>query len=389
MRIIIVGGGAIGSAIAYWLTRERRADVEVVVVERDPSYRTASSARSASSIRQQFSTPINIAIGRFGFDFIRRLGEHLEVDDDAPEVGLVQRGYLFLASSAGVDVLRRNHAVQQACGADAWLLDPDALVTRLPWLSMEGVAMASLGCSGEGWFDGYGLLWAFRRKAAAQGASYLATEAVAVDVEADRVRAIRLADGSVLPCDVFVNAAGPWAAKVGRMMGVHLPVHARRRSVFVIDCPSPLPGCPLVIDTSGFWLRPEGSYLICGMSPCEGEPDPDDLPLEPDHGLFEDRLWPALAHRIPALERLKLVSAWAGYYEVNSFDANGIVGPHPVITNAYFANGFSGHGIQQAPAVGRGIAEHVLEGRYSSLDLSPLGFERIVDGRPLREQNVI
>lgn len=388
-RVVIVGGGAIGSAVAYWLTRAGAGGPEVVVVERDPTYRQASSALSASSIRQQFSTSVNIAIGRFGIAFLRELHEHLAVDGEVPELGLHEGGYLYLASAEGAAVLCQNHALQRAQGADVALLGPQELVARFPWLSAEGVALASLGLSGEGWFDGYGLLRAFRRRAVAQGARFLADEVVAVRRRGAEVAAVELAQGGGLACDVLVNAAGPWSARLAAMMGASLPVEARRRCVFVLDCPEELPGCPLIIDPSGFWLRPEGRQFICGAPPRPGE-DLDGLPLdEVDHTLFEEVIWPALAHRVPAFERLKVTGSWAGYYEYNTVDQNGLVGPQPGLANVLVATGFSGHGIQQAPAVGRGIAELVLEGSYRSLDLSDLAPSRIGQGRPLPERNVI
>lgn len=377
-----------GSAVAYWLTADPAFDGEVVVVERDPTYREASSALSASSIRQQFSTPVNIAIGRFGIGFLREMERHLAVDGDHPHIGLVEPGYLFLASPAGAEILRANHQVQTEHGADVALLTPAELHERIPWLATDGIALASLGLSGEGWFDGYALLRAFRAKAIAQGARYVAAEATSLTRRCGRVAAVGLADGGDILCDAVVNAAGPWAARVAGMAGVDLPVRARCRSVFVLDCPEPLPGCPLVIDPSGFWLRPEGRYFITGAPPRPGE-DHDDLPLQPDHGLFEEVIWPALAARIPAFERLKVVNAWAGYYEYNTVDQNGIVGAHPEVGNLYLANGFSGHGIQQSPAVGRGIAELIVHGGYRTLDLSALGCERLIRGAPLIERNVI
>jgi FAD-dependent oxidoreductase domain-containing protein 1 len=388
-RIVIIGGGAIGSSIAYWLTRDPACRAEVLVLERDPTYRAASSALSASGIRQQFSTAVNIEIGRFGVAFLRTLGEHLAVEGETPDIGLVEPGYLYLASPAGVPVLEANHRLQRAHGADVTLLTPEDLAARFPWLSADGIAMASLGRTGEGWFDGYALMCAFRRKAIAQGARYVPAEATGARVAAGRVQAVTLADGSERACDVLVNAAGPWAHRVAAMLGFDLPVRARCRSVFVIDCPDPLPGCPLVIDPSGVWLRPEGRHFITGTSPPPGTPDPDDPPLAVDHALFDEVIWPTIAHRIPAFERLKVVGSWAGYYEYNTFDRNGILGAHPALTNAWFANGFSGHGIQQSPAVGRGLAELILHGQYRTLDLSPLGFARILENRPLVERNVI
>lgn len=387
-RVVIVGGGAIGSAVAYWLSADPAFAGEVVVLERDPTYARASSALSASSIRQQFSTPVNIAIGQFGIGFLRDVAHTLAVGGETPALGLTERGYLYLATAAGAEALKANHALQTAHGAEVALLTPDELAARLPWLALDGIALGSLGLAGEGWFDGYGLLQALRRKAIAQGARYLAAELTDLVRAGGRITAARLADGSELACTALVNAAGPWAARVAAMAGIELPVRARARSVFVLECPEALPGCPLLIDPSGFWLRPEGQRFIAGAPPAAAE-DADDRPLEPDHALFEEVIWPALAARVPAFERLRVAGAWAGYYEMNLFDRNGIVGAHPEIANLYLANGFSGHGIQQAPAVGRGIAELIVDGAYRTLDLTPLDPSRLAAGRPLIERNVI
>lgn len=389
--IAIIGGGAIGSAIAFFLT-QMAPQQRVVVVERDPSYAQASSALSASSIRQQFSSPINIAISQFGIEFLRTIGTRLQVHGEQPDIGLVEAGYLYLASPAGDTVLRDNHAVQRGMGADVALLTPDALSERFPWLCTDGVTLGSLGLSAEGWFDGYSLLQALRRKAVAQGVRYVQAEAVGVDTQASggvqHIQALRLADGQRLECSAVVNAAGAWARPVAQWLGIDLPVFGKRRTVFHFTCPEALPGCPLLIDPSGIWLRPEGTGFIAGYAPPE-DADPDDAPLDPDHAAFEDHVWPTLAERIPAFEALRLRSTWAGYYEMNAFDHNAILGLHPACDNLYFANGFSGHGLQQCPAVGRGLAERILTGRWQTLDLEPLAFQRLLDNRPLLERNVI
>ena len=389
--IAIIGGGAIGSAIAYYLT-QMAPEQPVVVVERDPSYAQASSALSASSIRQQFSSPINIAISQFGIEFLRDIGARLQVHGEQPDIGMVEAGYLYLASPAGEAVLRDNHAVQRGMGADVALLAPDALRARFPWLSTDGVSLGSLGLSSEGWFDGYSLLQALRRKAQAQGVRYVQAEAVGVDTQASggvqHISALRLADGQRLECSAVVNAAGAWARPVAQWLGIDLPVFAKRRTVFHFSCPEALPHCPLLIDPSGIWLRPEGAGFIAGYAPAE-DADPDDAPLDPDHAAFENRVWPQLAARIPAFEALRLHSSWAGYYEMNAFDHNAILGLHPACDNLYFANGFSGHGLQQCPAVGRGLAELILTGRWQTLNLEPLAFQRLLDNRPLLERNVI
>jgi FAD-dependent oxidoreductase domain-containing protein 1 len=386
--VAIIGGGVIGSAIAYFLGRDPAFSGRVIVIERDPGYARASSALSASSIRQQFSTPENIRMSRFGFAFLREIGRHLSVDGEPVDVGLREGGYLYLSGPGQEAVLRENHAIQRAEAAEVALLGPDELRARFPWLALEGVSLGSLGLSGEGWFDGYGLMQAFRRKARALGAEYLGAEAAGLRILGRRVAAVRLGDGREIACGVLVNAAGPWARTVAAMAGVALPVEARRRCVFVFDARRRLERCPLLIDTTGIWFRPEGELFICGASPPEAE-DQDGLPLEVDHAQFDEVLWPALAARVPAFEAIKAVNAWAGYYEYNTFDQNAVLGPHPELANFLFANGFSGHGIQQAPAVGRALAELIVHGRYTSLDLSIFGYERIAAGRPVIERNVI
>jgi len=387
--IVIVGGGAIGSGIASFLVADPAFRGAVTVVERDPTYSQASSALSASSIRQQFSTPVNIELCRFGIEFLRTIGERLAVDGERPNVGLVENGYLFLASAEGSAALRENHALQRAHGVDVELLEADALRRRFGWLSTEGVACGAFGVRGEGWFDGYSLLQAFRRHARSRGVRYVHAQACGFDTEGARIVDVQLDNGERIAADAFVNAAGPWAADVAAWVGVDLPVRARRRCVFGFQCATPIVPCPLVIDPGGTWFRPEGrNRFICGTSP-DAANDPDGLPLDVEHALFEALLWPSLANRVPAFEALRPLEAWAGYYEYNTFDQNGIVGSHPHWANLFFANGFSGHGLQQAPAVGRAIAELLVHGRYVSLDLAPLRFERMAEQRPLVERNVV
>ncbi len=386
LRVVVIGGGAIGSAVAAHLTApelQRVRACTVTVVERDFSYARASSALSASSIRQQFSTTINIALSRYGIEVLRTM----------PEVGLHEGGYLYLASPAGEGVLRANHALQRTEAVDVALLPPEDLRARFPWLATEGLALGSLGLSGEGWFDGFSLLQAWRARARAQGARYVQAEVVGFGHEKGllslRIGRVQLSNGEHLEADVVVNAAGPWARQVAAWAGIDLPVRARRRTVFHVSCPTPLPGCPLLIDPSGIWLRPEGRGFITGFAPPEAQ-DADGLPLDqPELAAFEDFVWPTLAARIPAFEALRLERAWAGYYEMNTFDHNAIVGPHPACDNLLFANGFSGHGLQQSPAVGRGLAEWIVHGGYRTLDLSPLGWARVLAGQPLVERNVI
>jgi glycine/D-amino acid oxidase-like deaminating enzyme len=328
---------------------------------------------------------VNIAISQFGIAFLRELRQHLAVDGEVPELGLQEHGYLYLASDEGAAVLRENHAAQRGMGVDVALLEPAQLQARFPWLHTGDLALASLGLSGEGWFDGYGLLMAFKHKARSLGVRYLQASAAGFVQKGERVTAVKLDDGSELACDWAVNAAGAWARPLMTGTGLDLPVTGRKRCVFSFTSPAQTPHCPLVIDPSGLWFRAEGEAWICGLPPLQ---DDDDLPLEVDYQLF-DQAWPLLAQRVPGFEALRLQRAWAGYYEYNSYDQNALLGPHPGLPNLLLANGFSGHGLQQAPAVGRGLAEWIADGAYVSLDLSPLSVERLVRGERLLEKNVI
>lgn len=386
--VVIVGGGVIGSAIAYFLANDPAFGGTVAVIERDPTYRTASSALSASGIRQQYSTAINIAIGQFGIEFLRNAPVTLAVDGKPADIGLTEQGYLFLGDERSAELMRENNSLQRSHGVAVELLGANALCERFPWISSDGVALASLGLSGEGWYDGYTLLQAFRSKARSLGATYIQGNVVALYRSGTAVAAAVLDDGSRIACGTLVNAAGPRARAVATMAGIVLPVEARRRSVFVIDCRRQLPHCPLVIDTSGVWFRPEGRQFITGISPPEDQ-DPETFELEVDHAQFDEVVWPALARRVPAFEALKVTGSWAGHYEYNTFDQNGIVGPHPQIGNLYLANGFSGHGLQQSPAVGRALSEWIVYGACRTIDLSPLSVQKILENRPLIERNVV
>ena len=380
----------IGAATACFLARDH--GVAVTVLERDPSYRQASSALSASSIRQQFSTPINIALSLASIEFLRRIGDELAVDGEQPAIGLVEAGYLYLSDAEGEGNLRAKHALQRAHGAEIDLLDTAALRARWPWLATAGLALGAFGTRGEGWFDGPALHAAFRRKARTCGARFVHADAQAFDASGGNVHAVRDAQGRAHAADAVLIAAGAWSAPLTALLGLALPVSAKKRDVFVLDSPARLPGCPLIIDPSGVWLRPEGAGFIAGAPPRRmgNFIDPDDAPLDAiDHGLFDDVIWPTLAARIPAFVALRVRSAWAGYYEMNAFDHNGVVGAVPGWSNAFIACGFSGHGMQHAPALGQALATRIATGHDGALDLAALAPERLQRSARLIEHNVI
>ncbi len=386
--VVIAGGAVIGSSIAYHLAAEPGFSGRILVVERDFSYARAASSLSLSSIRQQFSSPINIRAGLAGFAFLKHAKEILAVDGDGPDIPLVENGYLYLASDAGAATLRENNAIQLREGADIALLQPDEARARFPFMNFEDVKLASLGLSGEGWFDCYQLMQAFRRKARSLGVAYREDSVVEVKSEGGRATTVKLASGTEIACGAFVDCAGAsGAARIARELGIALPVESRKRCVFVFEAKPLSERLPLVIDPSGVYFRPEGRHYLVGGPPPDPDPDTDDF--EVSWPQFEEILWPTLAARIPAFEELRLVRSWAGHYDLNVFDHNAIVGRAPGYDNVYLASGFSGHGAQQSPAVGHGLAELIVHGGYRTLDLSDFSYDRIAAGRPLRENNVI
>ena len=386
--VAIAGGGVMGSAVAYFLLSDPAFDGRVLVVERDPSYADCATTRSWGGIRQQFSTPENVRMSLYGAEFVKQAADVLAVDGEGPDLAFREHGYLFLAGKAGLPVLENNCRLQRALGASVTLLEPAEIGSRFPWLNVDGLAGAGFGLANEGWIDPNALLHGFRRKARALGASYVTDEVVGIEIAHDRVTGLRLRDGGPVACATLVNAAGPHAGALARLAGVDLPVSPRKRTTFVFDCREAIPKMPLTIDVSGVAVRPEGEQYIAIVSP-PPERDGDSDDLDPDHDLFETVIWPALAHRVPAFEAIRVTGAWAGHYDYNAFDQNAILGPHPRIAGLMFCNGFSGHGIQQSPAAGRAVAEAIVHGAYLSLDLSSLSFDRLLDGRRVREANVV
>ena len=385
--VVIVGGGIVGSSAAYFL-KKHGFEGTIALIERDTSYANGCTARSCGGIRQQFSTPENIRLSKFGLNILRHLKEEFGPDAD---VGFREQGYLILASESGKAILEENHAIQVENGADNVLLDSQGLAKQFPWLVTDGLALGCFGRSGEGWLDPYSLMSLFRKAAAARGVDIIHGEVTSVKKTGGRASSLALADGSEIACGMLVNAGGAGAGALARMSGIELPVGPRKRYVYVLDCPgasAALHKAPLTVDISGIYFRPEGQQFICGLSPEEAD-EPHEMNWDVDYSWFEERIWETLAARVPAFEAIKVVNAWVGHYDYNALDQNAVIGPHPEVSNFLFANGFSGHGLQQGPGAGNAIAELIIHGAYRTIDLERFGFERIRRKAPLFERNVI
>jgi len=378
-----------GSACAYFLHTNVDFRGSILVVEPDPSYREAASSRSASSIRLQFSTPVNIALSAFGMEFLRDAPRRLQHAGVSVDMGLVESSYLYLATDQGRTELEQCVALQRSASVPVTLHDRTALGARYPWLNTTDLAAGSDTARGEGWFDGHALLSALRAANEHGGVHYVRDRVMGLELGPDRrIGAAHLQQRGRIACRYAVNTTGTRSRELAATVGVDLPVFARKRNVFVFTCPVSIPRCLLVIDPSGLWFRPERDRFLCGPA---AEPDPEVPPddFDVDIALFESRAWPILAHRVPAFEAVRMTSAWAGHYDYNAFDQNAFVGPVPGIPNLLLASGFSGHGLQQAPGIGRGLAEYICFGQYRSIDLEALSYARFQAGVPLREFNVI
>jgi FAD-dependent oxidoreductase domain-containing protein 1 len=384
--VVIIGGAIVGSSIAYYL-REEGFSGSIALVERDPQFSHSATTLSCASIRQQFSIPENIRLSQFTLALFRRLEEEFGAGSD---IGFREKGYLILAGENGLPILKQNHAVQEAEGADIILEGPSALQKRFAWLSTDGIAAGAFGRTGEGWFDAHAMLMLFRKALRSRNVDFITAEVTAIDRVGDRTTTVLLDNGERLEAGIVVNAAGPNAGKVAAMAGLVLPIEPRKRSVFVFEARDRFDDMPLLVDPSGVYVRPEGAMYITGGAESEDdETAADTADFEPDWTLFEEVIWPTLAARIPAFEAIKPGRAWAGHYDFNTLDQNAVVGPHPEVGNFIFANGFSGHGLQQAPAVGKALAELIVHGGYRSVDCSAFGYSRVAEGRAFRELNVI
>ena len=387
--VVIVGGAVMGSSVAFWLS-SMAPDLRVLVAEQDPGYSKSSTAFSVASIRQQFTTEVNVRISRFGIKFIRNISEYLGQGAGIDSLGFKENGYLFLSGNdTSATEMRKACAMQNSLGAKTRLLNAKELNARFGWLNVDDIHLASLGMADEGWFDNMGLLNGLKNAARLRGVEYVSEKVVGLHTDKDFLTEVIFSSGHRVSCGAVVNAAGTSASKIMQLLGEDYPVEPRKRTVFLLDAPNAVhPDAPLMVCHSGFYLRPENKHWISAIVP-EDDKKADQDDFSPDLNIFEDILWPKLYARIPGFDAVKVISAWAGHYAFNTFDQNAILGAHPNWQNLYLINGFSGHGLQQAPAVGRGIAELIVTGAYQTLDLSDLSFDRVLENTPFSELAIV
>ncbi len=390
--VVIVGGAIYGSSVAWWLTQMKGFDGRILVVERDPTYEFASTSHTNSCIRQQFSNRLNIQISRFGAEFIKGFRGFMGGDPEVPNLVLQSYGYMYLADTPEfAETLRESQAIQAAEGAHTRHMTRDQIAAEYPFYQLDDVLAANHNLVDEGYFDGGTMFDWFKRMARRNGVEYIDDEVTAMSLNAagTGVASVTLKSGDTIACGTVVNASGPRAAATAQMAGIDLPVRPRKRYTFIFDAANPLDrDLPLTIDPSGVHMRSEGKYYLAGCPPDE-DPDvaPDDFGF--DHSLWQEKVWPIVATRVPAFEQVKVINEWVGHYAYNTFDQNAVVGRHTKVANFVFVNGFSGHGLQQSPALGRGVAEQIAYGEYRTLDLAPFGFNRIENQYKFMENAVI
>ena len=384
--VVIIGGAVMGSSIAYNLLKDG-VDGKVLVLERDPTYERSSTALSVGGIRQQFGSKVNIDISRYSVPFYEKFDELMEVERERPHADFRQRGYLFLGREEKWPVMKRLHEFQTSQGVEVRLLKPHEILEIIPHINLEGVVGATFGPR-DGYVDPHGVLSGFLKKARFMGARYITDEAVKIEVKSSKIERVKTRKGEWIQSPIVVNAAGPFAREVGMMAGIDIPVDPLRRMVY--EC---IPSkefnyeVPLTIDTTGLYFRTEtGGRILTGKST---EDEPVGVNFTWERGLFYDEIWPGLAHRIPLFDRLRLQGGWAGLYAENRLDHNAILGEHPEIKGFYMAVGFSGHGLQQAPAVGKALSEAIRLGRYETIDVSCLSMDRFETGQLVIEEAVI
>lgn len=391
--IIIVGGAIMGASAAWFLSKNEDFDGSILVVERDPTYEKSSTMHTNSCMRQQYSDKLNVQISQFAASFVKNIRDYMDGDDLVPALSIQNFGYMYLADNEDfANVLRENQKVQLSAGAATQLLNAEKIKQKYPFYNVDDIILGSINLVDEGYWDGTAVFDAWRRQSRKNGVEYISNEVVAMTKSKDgtKVESVTLKSGEGISCGQVLNASGPRASRTAQMAGIGMPVEPRKRYSWIFAAEQPLDqDLPLTIDPSGVHVRENGggTYLCGGHDEIDLAVDYDDFVMNFD--IWENHIWPILATRIPQFEAIKVQNEWAGHYAYNTFDHNAIIGPHDEVSNFYFINGFSGHGLQQSPAMGRGTAEMMIYNEYKTLDLSPFNYSRVSTKNPIIESAVI
>ena len=383
--VVIIGGGAIGAAIAYFLRTHPRS-CSVTVIERDPTYQWASTPRASGGVRRLFALPENIELSNYSIPFFERFETDMAVGGEPAAINFRKGGYLFIVPPGAVDDLRRNFETQTAHGVRVNWLDRKGLKDTFPSMIVDDLG-AGVHSPDDGWLDPHSVLQGFRRKAQAFGARFVADEVAGIETSGRAVRAVVLKSGRAIKAGAIINAAGAWAAEICAMAGWPVPIEPMRRYEHYFECEEAIEPLPYIKDVNRLAFRPEGKGYSGGVPTLD---EPRGFNFEIDHGYFEQVVWPALAARFPQFERTKEKNTMPGLYDQNAFDASPVIGPWSGrLDNFYLVAGFSGHGLMHAPGCGRALAELILEGAYRTIDLTRLGWARVPEGRPYAERGII
>jgi glycine/D-amino acid oxidase-like deaminating enzyme len=382
--VLIIGGGVIGASIAYHLLQDG-LDGTVGILEKDPSYEFASTPRSLGGIRQQFSTEVNIKACLYSVAAFERFDEEMTVDGEPAHCAFRATGYLLLGDKNNWETLKRQYTLQRSLGVDVKILTSDDLLKLYPQMNVADITGGSLGRR-AGYLDAYSVMRGYLRKARSLGARYLKAEVQKIVRDGQKVTTVKTTDGKMLSAGAMVLCAGAWSGEIAKAMGLELPVIPSPKMAFHVDPAEKFDyDLPFIFNPDGSWFRQEsGQQIICGLD----RGDTPGFTFDWDRDYFKDELWPRLYNRFKTFDRLKLMRGWSGLYAVNTLDHNALLGVYPGMENFYVATGFSGHGLMQSPAAGKGLSELIRNGRYDTVDLSPLSVERIFTKKLVVEEAV-
>ena len=389
--VVIIGGATMGACTAWFLVSNPDFSGKVLVVEPDPTFSQAQTGASNNCMRQQFANPINVKIGQYAADFVRSFRESLGGDPKVPELSIRNFGYLYLSDNADLTaVLQRDQRVQEECGAGTKMVTADEIAAAYPFYKLDDIEAGSLNTENEGYYNAPLMVEWLIKKSVELGVDYVQNEVTAIGRDGDEVTSVTLATGETIEAGAVVNASGTRAGIVADMAGLKLDIQSKRRYTYIFRAKQPLDrDLPLTIDPTGVHFRQFGDDYLVGCPPLgeDATVDVDDFSAEDD--IWEQKIHPIIANRIPQFKEVEIVDFWMGHYDFNTFDYNVVIGPHDEVSNFHFTNGSSGHGSQQGPAVGRGVAEQIIYGEFRSMDLSPFLYERFAKGERVIERAVI